>query len=150
MANEKAFLAMFVGYGAGLWCTVSALRRSRAMAQAQHWPGIRGKVLESVEYQDPARKATHFRIRYEFTVGDRIEGRTPRLSGDWFWSNAAQSEFVGRYVAGEAVEVFYDPRDPHRNCLDRADRSGITALWMIAAAGTLLASLLVWLQFFNF
>ncbi len=150
MANEKAFLAMAVGFGAGVWGAWSALRRTLAMAEARHWPSVRGKILESVTYQDPGGKATHFRIRYEFTIGDRIEGHTPRLSGEWFWSNDAQAEFVCRYVAGEPVEVFYDPRDPHRNCLDRDDRSGITALWVIAAAGTAIASALVWFQFFGY
>jgi len=150
MASEKAFLAMFAGYGAGVWCTFSAIRRTLAMNEARHWPGVRGKVLESMLYQDPGGKHTHFRVRYEFTIGDRIEGCTPRLSGDWFWHNDAQAEFVSRYVAGEPVEVYYDPRNPHRNCLDRDDRSGITALWIIAAAGTALASVLVWLQFFGY
>ena len=150
MANEKTFLAIALGYGAGVWCSVSALRKMRAMSQARHWPGVRGKVLESVEYTDPSGKHTHFRIRYEFTVGDRIEGNTPRLSGEWFWSREAQSEFVVRYIKGEPVEVFYDPRDPRRNCLDRDDRSGITALWVIAIAGTAVASALIWLQFFGY
>lgn len=150
MANEKTFLAIFVGYGAGLWCAVAALRRARAMAEARHWPGVRGRILESVEYQDPGGKATHFRIRYEFTVGDRIEGHTPRLSGDWFWSNDAQTDFVSRYVRDAPVEVFYDPRNPRRNCLDRDDRTGLTALGVIALAGTLLASGLAWLHFFGY
>ena len=150
MANEKTFLAIAAGYGAGVWCSISALRKIRAIAAARHWPSALGKILESREYSDPAGKATHFVIRYEFVVGDRIEGNTPRLSGEWFWSNDAQSEFVVRYVAGEPVEVFYDPRDPKRNCLDRGDRSGITALWVIAIAGTALASALVWLQFFGY
>src|SRR5437763_1550399 len=98
MANEKAFLAMFVGYGAGLWGAWSASARTLAPNEARHWPSVRGKILESVTCQDPGGKHTHFRVSYEFTVGDRIEGHTPRLSGDWFWNNDAQADFVARYV----------------------------------------------------
>jgi hypothetical protein len=141
----KAYLAIAFGYGASAWCTASALRRERLMREAQFWLGTTGKVLESAVYRDPQRNALNFRIRYEFTVGERIEGATPRLCGHWFWTNRRQAEFVGRYRAGQTVEVFYDPRDPRRNCLDRDDRSGITALWIIAAGGTVLASFLVWL-----
>jgi len=43
------------------------------------------------------------------------------------------------------VEVFYDPMNPNKNCLDRTDRSGITAMWCIAIGGVALASFLLWM-----
>ena len=142
----KAILAMVVGYGAGAWFTFSAIRRTLLLRRATQWFSARGRILESTTYKDPGSQKTHFRIRYEFEMGEKIEGTTPRLSGDWFWGDKDQNAFVARYVAGQEVEVFYDPMNSKRNCLDRTDRSGITAMWCIAIGGIVLASLLVWLH----
>jgi len=145
--SPKGTLAVVFGFGAGIWFTASALTKMLALQRVKHWPSTEGKVTESVIYQDPAHKnATHFRVKYEFIIGDKIIGSTPRFSGDWFWNKKQQAKFVARFVEGQKVEVFYDPKDPTKNCLDREDISGIVILWIIAAAGTLLASLLVWLD----
>lgn len=144
----RGFIAICAGYGAGVWFTIRALRQRAAIYRARDWLSTRGRILESTLYKDPNRRGTHFRVRYEFHVGERIESSTARLAGDWFWNNTQQAAFVDRYQPGDEVEVFYDPRDPKRNCLDRTDRSGVGVMWMIALSGTLLASLLVWLQFF--
>ncbi|MGA3283037.1 MAG: DUF3592 domain-containing protein [Verrucomicrobiota bacterium] len=144
----KVILAICVGYGAAVWFSIMALRKRSALDRAKGWLSARGRILESTLYRDPDRKATHFRIRYEFHVGERIEGSTPRISGDWFWNNKQQAAFVSRYMPGQEVEVFYDPRDPKQNCLDRTDSSGIFVMWLIAFGGLLLASLLIWLQFY--
>jgi hypothetical protein len=143
--TAKAILAIVVGYGAGLWFSVLAWRKQAALERAKGWLTTRGRILEATLYQDPQRNATHFRIRYVFQVGNQIEGNTPRLSGDWFWNSKQQAAFVSRFTPGQEVEVFYDPRDPTRNCLDHTDRSGIWAMWVIALGGTILATLLVWL-----
>ena len=143
----KAVLAICVGYGAGIWFSASALRRQSALTRAKGWLHVQGRILESVLYKDTGRNAVHFRIRYEFSVGERLEGSTPRIAGDWFWSSKQQADFVARYAPGQGVEVYYDPRDPNQNCLDRTDRTGVVVLWIIALGGTLLASLMVWLGF---
>ena len=139
-------LAICVGYGAGIWFSLLALKKRALLDRSMSWLSTRGRIVESTLYREPGRNATHFRIRYEFFVGERVEGSTPRVAGDWFWSNKQQAAFVSRYSPGEAVEVFYDSRDPKRNCLDRTDRSGIAVMWIIAVCGTLLASLIVWLH----
>jgi hypothetical protein len=144
--TAKAIFAICIGYGAGIWFSVLALKKAASLRRAESWTRTQGRIMEATLYKDPDRNATHFRIRYEFLAGQRIEGTTPRIAGDWFWNGKQQAAFVSRYVPGQAVEVFYDPRDPTRNCLDRNDRSGITIMWIIAVGGTLLASLLVWLQ----
>jgi hypothetical protein len=145
--TPKAILAVCVGYGAGVWFSTLALRKRALLDRAKTWLSARGHILESTLYKDPSRKSTHFRILYEFHAGEKIEGSTPRIAGDWFWNKKQQATFVSRYTPGQEVEVFYDPRDPKQNCLDRTDRSGIMVMWIIALGGTLLASLLVWLQF---
>ncbi len=142
----KTILAICIGYGAGIWFSVMALRKQAALNRARFWVGTRGRILESTLTRDPDSNRTHFRVRYEFEAGGRIEGSTPRLAGDWFWNDRRQAAFVSRYTPGQEVEVAYDPRDPRQNCLDRTDRSGVTCMWIIAAGGTVLASLLVWLQ----
>jgi hypothetical protein len=147
-APIKGYIAICVGYGAGVWFSIKALRHNAAFARATDWLSTRGRILESTLYKEPGGKTTHFRVRYEFHVGERIESDTARLAGGWFWNNKQQAAFVERYKPGDEVEVFYDPRDPKQNCLDRTDRSGIGVMWAIALGGTLLSSLLVWLMFF--
>ena len=144
--DYKGMFAVAVGYGAGIWCAWLALGKTLVFQRAKHWPGVRGKITESIVVRDEKGKAIAFSIRYEFTVGDRMEGSTPRLSGGGFWTDKQQAEFVARYAPGQDVEVFYDPRNPRRNCLDRQDKSGISTLWVVAALGTILASALVWLK----
>ena len=116
------------------------------MERARRWPSARGKILESIQFKRPGEKGTHFRVRYEFEVGERIESDTARASGDWFWGDKQQTAFVARYVPGADVEVFYNPRNPKENCLDHSDASGITAMWLLAAGGTVLATGLVLLR----
>jgi hypothetical protein len=140
----KAIFAMAVGYGSGGWFTYSAIRRTLLLRRATQWFSARGHILESTTCRDPGSQKTHFRVRYEFDVGERIEGATPRLSGDWFWGDKDQKAFVARYVAGQEVEVFYDPMNPNKNCVDRTDRSGITALWCIAIGAAAFASFILW------
>jgi hypothetical protein len=144
MMTPKAILAICGGYGAGIWFTILALKKRAIFERAKRWLSTQGRILESTIYKDAARNRTHFRVRYEFAVGERIEGSTPRLAGDWFWNNKQQTAFVARYTPGQPVEVFYDFRDPKQNCLDRTDRSGILVMWLIAISGTVLASLILW------
>jgi hypothetical protein len=143
----KAILAVCFGYGAGIWFFVLALRKRLQFERARGWLSTRGRILESTLCQQPGNEAMHFRVRYEFTVGERIEGSTPRIAGDWFWSGKQQADFVARYQPGQEVEVFYDARNPRQNCLDRTDSSGIAVLWIFAIGGPALASLILWLQF---
>ena len=144
--TPKAILAICAGYGAGIWFSIDACRRTVLLKKARKWPSVLGEILESTTYKDPGGKSTNFRIRYRFAVGETIEGATPRLSGEWFWNKKQQAAFVARFVAGQHVEVFYDPCDPKRNCLDRDDRSGIAPMWIMAVSGVVMASLLLWLK----
>lgn len=140
----KGLLCIPVGFGAGLWCGVAALQKSIVMSRAKYWPSVEGRILESVLIPDLERRKTHFKVRYEFVLEERIESATPRIAGDWFWNNRLQVAFVARYAPGQVVEVFYDPRNPKRNCLDREDRSGIFALGILSISATTLAALLLW------
>lgn len=108
-----------------------AVRKQREIERAQWWLSARGRILESTIYKDPSSGHDHFRIRYEFSAGEIREGSRPRIAGDWFWTDQLQAAYVARYSVDQEVEVFYDPNDPERNCLDRDDRSGILVMWAI-------------------
>lgn len=144
--NPKAIVAILFGYGAGIWFSVLAVKKRAALNRAQSWSSVRGRILESTQEKDASGKYTNFRIRYEFELGKRMEGQTPRITGDWFWNNKQQDAFVARYTPGQDVEVYYDPHDPAQNCLDRTDGSSIAVMWILAFGGTILASLLVWMM----
>jgi Protein of unknown function (DUF3592) len=143
--NTNAILCIPIAYGAGIWCGIKAFRNWRRFSEAKYWPSVQGTILESVIIPDVENKRTHFRVRYEFALGDRIESCTPRLSGDWFLNNRLQEEFVARYSSGQTVEVFYDPRDPKLNCIDKTDKSGIHVLGWISLAGFVGGSVLLYL-----
>lgn len=138
----KTVLAIALGLGFGSWFSWVALRRSRDMARAQQWRSTSGRILESTLQVVDRKK--HFRVRYEFTAIGRVEGETPRVSGDWFWSDRGLRAFVARFAPGQTVEVFFDPHDPRKSCIDRSDRSGITALWVLALGLIGMAAFLTW------
>lgn len=142
----KKIIAICAGFGAGIWFCFEALKQARALNRAAWWPSVQGRILESALVKAPDGRHTHFLVRYEFTIGERIESTTPRLCGDWFWNNKLQQAFIDRYQPGQTVEVFYEPNDPRQNCLDRNDRSGIVAMAIISISATTLATILVWLD----
>jgi hypothetical protein len=123
----KLMACLVVAVCIPLWMFFLFLRNVWTYWSAQGWAVAHGVILESVVFVHEARKAEHFRIRYEFTVLERIEGNTPRASGDFFYSDEAQRDFVNRYRSGQAVAVYYDPRNPKKNCIDRTDKSGVVA-----------------------
>ena len=141
----KVILAICAGYGAGLWFAYKAIRQAGLLREAAWWTSIKGRILESRLDDSPERRFSHFIMRYEFTVGDRIESSTPRLGGDWFWSDKLQRLFVERYQAGQEVDIHYNPHNPQQNCLDRTDRTGITIMVIIAIGSPTLTTLAIWL-----
>ena len=152
--------------GSAVGCAVAAVRNTIALRKAAHWPSVRGTITAS--HATPGVKggrgnlgSGHFRIRYKFQVPHEIAsptsrppghthgftqvtGSTPRLSGTWFWSFKPMQEFVHRYPVGQEVDVFYDPGNPKRNCLDREGQRGIRLLWFGAAVATLRTAALAW------
>jgi hypothetical protein len=147
------------GYAFGVGCVLAAAYKAAALRRAAEWPSVGGKIVESETWSD--RNGEHFRIRYEFLAGQEnptsgvqgrghshcfreITGSSPRLSGSWFLNGRRMHEFVDRYPVGQEVEVFYDPRNPKRNCLDREDRGGIRTLWGCAAFALILTTLVGW------
>lgn len=144
--SGKGAIAIAFGYGAGIWFVIAAIKRRLLLQQAQRWILTRGRIIESRVVTQNGGKTSDVLIRYEFLAGERIEGSTPRVSGEWFFNNKQQAAFAARYVPGTEAEVFYDPRNPRNNCLDRTDATGVIVMILLAIGGSALASLLVWLE----
>lgn len=137
-------LLMILGFAFGAGCAVVAWRQSAMLARARKWPSARGTILESVLVADEKTKAVRCRVRYEFTVGSRVESDTPRIAGNSFSNAAARAAFVARFTPGQTVDVFYDPADPKVNCLDRDDKSGTWILWSLSAAAISFTVFAIW------
>jgi hypothetical protein len=153
---------LLLGYAAGpaVWCAVTAARKTIAFRKAVHWPSVPGRIITSQACRG-TKGGSYIHIRYEFLAPheitsptsrlpghahcfSNITGSTPRLSGRSFWTFKQAQEFVDRYPVGQEVEVFYDPTNPKRNCIDREDRRGIRLLWIGAAIATLCTAVLAW------
>lgn len=146
--DAKLILALVIAACATVWFSALSFHKIIRIRRASHWSIANGRVLESLTFKDPKHDGkTHFLIRYEFEVrGHRIEGTSPRASGDWFWNNSKQQEFVDRFKKGAPVDVYYDSGDPRLNCIDRTDMSGIYAMLIVAGGAAALGAMLVWLE----
>jgi hypothetical protein len=94
---------------------------------ARRWQSGRGVVSSSeLGFRD---EDNVLRIRYEYVVerfpDQTFQGTTPRACGGAFRSEEDRRALVARFPAGSPVDVFYDPRNPRRSCLDRSDMSAI-------------------------
>ena len=134
--SREILIICGVGFGTALGCAVAAARKTITFRKAVHWPSVPGTIVESWTRYQARGGGGSFRIRYAFVVGHEITGSTPRLSGSWFWTTTQMEKFVARYPVGREVEVFYDPENPRRNCLDRKDRGGLLPLWVGAAVAS--------------
>ena len=141
--SREIIIICGVGLGTALGCAVAAARKTVAFHKAVHWPSVPGTIVESWTRYQARGGGGSFRIRYAFAVGHEITGSGPRLSGSWFWTTRQMEKFVARYPVGREVEVFYDPENPGRNCLDRKDRGGLLPLWVGAVVAALCTALLI-------
>lgn len=145
----KTIFAIVGGYGGGLMFTTLAFQKAAMMRRAKNWMSTRGHILESTVIDMPERKTSELRIRYKFDHGETVEGSTPRLSGDIFPSKSSKQAFASRFTEGQEVDVFFNPKNPYENCLDRTDKSGITYMILLAMFLVAMASLITWMRFFT-
>jgi hypothetical protein len=130
-------------------CSVTAIQMAAAFRRAAFWPCAEGTVTESSLRTNPIQPLSQLpSVAYEFVASTKIHGividtmifgRTPRLSGDWFWGFNRPRELVSRFPAESKVKVYYDPRDSNKNCLDRDDKSGLYVLSFMALGSFALA-----------
>jgi hypothetical protein len=149
MSNLKALLGGVAAVGIAVATFGDVVRRWLRFRAARGWTETTGRITESCLYRDPERNdMINFRVNYQFETfsGEVIIGTTPRLCGNWFWSQRAQQEFVDRFTTGDEVNVYYDPAAPHRNCLDRRDGSSFWAQSCTAIIMATIGGLLVWMS----
>ncbi len=142
--SREILIICGAGFGTAVGCAAAAARKTITFRKALDWPSVPGTIVESWTRYQARGGGGSFRIRYTFMVGHEITGSSPRLSGSWFWTTTQMEKFVARYPVGREVEVFYDPENPRRNCIDRKDRRGIQLLWVGAAVAIICTALLAW------
>jgi len=141
---------------AGLWAAASL---AGAGGASDGWPSTKGHVVESrvqtrvaVDGSDVSRGRLfgprHYEhvpvVRYAYEVGgvpytsDRVRfGERSAERGDRGQERAREA--AGRYPAGAAVDVYYDPAIPSRSVLETGRQStpwmlGVGALALLAGA----------------
>ena len=123
-----AIIFGFLGMGYFLYGALNGMRR---YWEAKQWASTSGTIVTSEIIQTGGRE--HYHIAYTFTAnGEAITGDKPRISGAWFFSADAQKDFVNNYRPGMEVTVFYDPKTPSLNCIDRNDTSSFLAQLAVA------------------
>ena len=146
--DTKAILFILLFYALGIYFALVAIRKDRLLRAAMQWASSPGQIVVSEVVKCSqlvmGTNQTDCRIVYEFIAGEKILGDTPRLGGNWFWTKGGVKRFVAQYVPGQQVTVYYDARDPRRNCLVRRDFSGIIALWVMAGTTFIAASAWLW------
>ena len=113
------------GAGVSAWGVVE-YRRGQA---STNWPTVEGRVTRSWVDEETStrtegnRRVTstmyQARVDYEYEVDGRMR-RSRRISfGEYSTSDPADAEaIVGKYPAGGAVKVYYDPQMPERAALE--------------------------------
>jgi Protein of unknown function (DUF3592) len=136
--HTEAILPILSLYAMGIYFAIVAIRKGRLLRTAMQWASSPGQIVASEVVKSDCR------IVYEFIAGEKILGDTPRLGGNWFLTKGGVKRFVAQYVPGQQVTVYYDARDPRRNCLVRRDFAGIIALWVVAGTFFIAASVVLW------
>jgi hypothetical protein len=119
------------------------------VAASQRWPSVPGLIVRSRacvkrQHHSPSGGVRSSDIRYRYRVDDvAYESDVVCLGGQWDTSFGGPAERrLLRYPEGEAVEVYFDPANPRRACLERKTEAAMFPI-LIAAAFALLGLLLV-------
>ncbi len=133
MSEKLLLFHGLLGITMGVGTACFAAYRKRLMTEAQQWPSTRGRVTASELLS--GRGGTSIILYYEFAAPAMIIGRTPRMSGAQFRTEAEQRAFLDRFPKGSEVAVYFNPTNPKQNCLDRTDTSGFSVLRMLSILG---------------
>lgn len=137
----------------GLWGIYQQRRREEKVRASQTWPFAKGKILSSEVESKWGRKPFtrgmaipiyKAEIEYEYTVGSQTyTGDTICIGGELNTSFPKRAEErCQRYPVGSEVNVYYDPLDPERSCLEQKGEGSV--LMYAAAAAFIIFGLLLW------
>jgi hypothetical protein len=106
-------------FGVGAFAVSLWLRHMNASAQS--WLSARATVVSSELVADAHDSERSVQITYRFTVGGR-EFTSRCVSFSPLPNNPKSKEhFIAQFPAGGVVEAFYDPSNPKRSVLLRAE-----------------------------
>ncbi len=104
------------------------------------WPTVEGMVLETY-YEDGEDCADEnddgyydddectfyceIKVRYNFTVDNRVYSNTELVTGDGEPESSCQEQLEGRYAINGTVTVYYNPDNPDENYIVNEPSSGI-------------------------
>jgi hypothetical protein len=114
-----AMRVVFALFGVGAFAVPRWLRRMNARAQS--WPSARATVVTSQLGADPHDSDRSILITYRFTVSGReftsnCVSFSPLPNGQ-----KSKEHLIAQFPPGGDVEVFYDPSNPKRSVLLRAE-----------------------------
>ncbi len=123
-AQTLGYLFVLAGVGGYAWLWLGSLQVFRRRT----WSCVPGTVLRSQVVRrtgpdDPQTATYEARIEYEYAVGDRtLRGRTICSRGGELDAPLRQraEQRCLRYPVGAEVDVFYDPAEPGKACLERS------------------------------
>jgi len=123
-----------------------ALRGWARVREAQKWQMTSGTITVSGiqhGHDGGGNQVSEAKIEYEFEVDGRVVGTTPLASDQLFFGPDDMGAFVRRFPVGAKVDVFYDPSNPSRSCVDRSDVTSIKTNAILAGALAALGAVVV-------
>jgi hypothetical protein len=118
-------LAMFA---AGIFFILWGGYEIMAGYASKKWPSAEGKVTSSYvqkqvrSIKDGSKKPTYYpKIRYQYSVGGKsYTGERISFSGGEGGEEKSEAQaVVDRYLSGQKVIVYYDPKNPERAVLEK-------------------------------
>ncbi len=104
----------------GLGVTIYGFSKVKKAIDAKKWPKAKGKILRSAVYEKDGRSKAS--IRYSYVVSDvNYTGiKVGFMDGEYssFWDWEGQSLIPYTYPKDADVEVYYDPENPKKCCLE--------------------------------
>lgn len=134
-----------VFFGIGLLLFYIAHSRRSKAKQAQGWPSVMGKVVESrlEQYQTHDQEnrsvmAWRPRVNYYYAVaGQQFQGfLTPRGT-----HRPYAEKTIARFPAGSQVPVYYNPVQPAESILEQDSGSGYIFMYVMAGFFVLVSGL---------
>ncbi|WP_337176700.1 DUF3592 domain-containing protein [Paludisphaera sp.] len=109
-----------------------------ASSSRSRFRASRGRVLEHYQPRNEDGEPIQIRLKYEYTVDDRVFQGGRHFFGSL---NSTDAALLEKYPAGSEVIVYYDPGKPRRSTLETGVTSGL-AFWGRVA---LVAAVMIWI-----
>jgi hypothetical protein len=136
---EEIISTLFPTVGACAICYGLIVPRWQ-VARASAWPAVTGVVISSNTSTSggatgPSQTANTYysaNIIYKYQVGKRTFKNDRIHAGGSFFSSipSKANELVARYYKGVEVDVYYNPDDPSKSCLEKIEETSLLYMGM--------------------